>query len=201
MLRVWHWALALTLIVSLTTGFIGDLATMDVHLKSGYAAIGLALFRLGWACWGGRNARFAAYRLTPSRLLAQLRARLPASDAHTPWGALLALSLWCAVALQTTAGLFASDEIATEGPFAHRASAHTVHIATWVHTRVCWAIALLVATHVLAIGVYAIRRNPLVGAMWSGRKHAAPSAPRTLVLRGVLTLAGAAALVAALLSV
>jgi len=189
------------LLVSLATGFIGSVATMDVHLQSGYAAIALALFRLGWAFWGGRNDRFAAYRIRPSVLLAQLRGRLPPGFVHTPWGAVLALTLWCAVALQTATGLFASDEISSEGPFAHRASEHGVHIATWIHTRLCWAIATLMASHVLAIGIYALRGDPLVAAMWTGRKPDAPHEPRALIVRGALTLAGAAAAVALLLSI
>jgi len=187
--------------VSLTTGFVGDIASMDVHLVSGYVAIALVLFRLGWAFWGGRNERLTEYRTSPTRLYAQLRGAPAPSGAHTPWGALLALAVWCAVALQTATGLFASDEITSEGPFAHRSSDHTVHLATWIHTRLCWLIALLAIAHVLAIGVYALRRDPLVGAMWHGRKRGAHEEPRALVARGLLTIIGAAAIVAALLSI
>jgi cytochrome b len=190
-LRVWHWAFGLTLIVSLATGFVGDIAVMDVHLKAGYAALVLALFRLGWAIWGGRNARLGSYRIDLDALRAHLRGRPPPDRAHTPFGGLLALSLWCAVALQTATGLFASDEIATE---------QGMHLATWIHTRLCWAIALLVSGHLLAIGIYAARRDPLVASMWTGRKLGVPEEPRALILRAGLTFAGAAAAVVTLLS-
>jgi cytochrome b len=47
-LRAWHWLFALCIGGSLVTGLSGDIGWMDWHLRFGYCACGLLLFRLLW---------------------------------------------------------------------------------------------------------------------------------------------------------
>jgi len=196
-IRIWHWAFAAALTVSLTTGLSGEIGWMDTHLSSGYAVIALALFRLGWALWGGRHHRIAAYRLSPGRLWKQLRGHHDdPSAAHTPLGALLALVLWLAVAIQAGTGLFASDDIFTEGPFARRVSDGAVDGATWVHVRLQWLVLGLIVTHLTAMAWYGfVRRDALVYGMFTGRKPGPAAEPQQRLGRALATLIGAAALV------
>lgn len=174
---------------------------MDTHLLSGYAVIVLALFRLGWAFWGGRHSRFAAYRPSPAKLWAQLRDRHDdATAAHTPWGALLAVVLWLAVTVQTGTGLFSSDDIFTEGPFARRVGDTVVDGATWIHVRLQWLILALAIGHVLAIAWYGlVRRDRLVYAMFTGRKSGPAAEPHQRLGRALATLTAAGALLYAAL--
>jgi cytochrome b len=72
-LRVWHWLFALCLAGSLTTGLLGDISLMDWHMRLGFTAIGLLLFRLGWALWGARYARWHTFAVTPARFVAFVR--------------------------------------------------------------------------------------------------------------------------------
>src|ERR1700748_1789730 len=58
--RVFHWALALCVVGSFTSGYIGGNA-MAWHLRFGYAAFALLLFRLVWGFVGGRWSRFASF--------------------------------------------------------------------------------------------------------------------------------------------
>jgi cytochrome b len=173
---------------------------MDTHLLSGYAVLTLLVFRAGWFLWGGGHSRWSAYRVSLRRLLGQLRGQVDSTAAHTPFGALLLLTLWALAAVQTTSGLFASDDIFTEGPLAHRLDDAGVDLATAIHTRLFWALVALVAGHLLAIAAYALRRHALVAAMFTGRKPGPPAESRQRIGAAIATLAGSAALVYALVN-
>lgn len=190
-LRLWHWAFALTVGGSLTTGLLGDIAVMDWHLRLGYVALGLLLFRVGWALWGGRHARLASFRISPARLLAHFRGR-PAGGARTAPGAALVLLLLAAVATQAVSGLYTTDDIFTEGPLVRNAPEETVDIMTALHHRVFWVVLTLIGVHLLAHAVYALRRDPTPLAMFTGRKPAAVEATRHYPVRALVTAAGAA---------
>jgi cytochrome b len=170
---------------------------MDTHLRAGYCVIALLIFRLGWALWGGRHSRLAAYRPTPARLWGQLRGRgTDATDAHTPFGALLAIGLWTVVALQAGAGLFTTDHIFTEGPFVRGTDRTIVDSATALHTRLHWLVLALIAGHVAAIAWYGlVRRDLLARAMFTGRKIGPATESRQRWLLAAATLLGAATLV------
>jgi len=199
-IRLWHWAFAGALIVSLGTGLADDVTLMETHLGAGYCVAALLLFRAGWFLWGGRHSRLAAYRVSAGRLLEQLRGRVDPTAAHTPFGALLLLGLWSLAAVQVTSGLFASDDIFTQGPLAHHLDDAGVDAATAIHTRVFWPILALVAGHLLAIGWYGLaRRERLALAMFTGRKAGPEAEPRRRLLGALATLTGAGALVYALI--
>ncbi|MEQ8858147.1 MAG: cytochrome b/b6 domain-containing protein [Pseudomonadales bacterium] len=194
-LRLWHWAFALSVTASLATGWIGDISLMDWHLRLGYLALGLLLFRLGWAIWGARYARLATFRPTPSRLLAHLRGR-GAADPRTAPGAALVLLLVGLVATQAVAGLFTSDGIFTEGPLVRHASDGVVDAMSALHHRVFWGVGALIGVHLLAHLVYAWRRDPTPLSMFTGRKPARiDGAVAHLPGRALMTAAAAAAAV------
>ncbi|MDZ7668286.1 MAG: cytochrome b/b6 domain-containing protein [Gammaproteobacteria bacterium] len=137
-LRIWHWLFALCVAGSLTTGWLGDIALMDWHMRLGYCALGLLLFRLGWALWGGRYARLATFRPWPGRFIAHFRGRAAAEPRTAP-GAALALLLVTLVAAQALSGLYTTDDIFTDGPLVRGASDATVDLMSAVHHRVSGA--------------------------------------------------------------
>lgn len=190
-LRIWHWAFAMTITGSLVTGWLGEIALMDWHLRLGYLALGLLLFRIGWAIWGSRYARLTAFRPSPRRLLAHLRGRGTA-DPRTAPGAALGLLLVALVALQATSGLFTSDEIFTEGPLVRHASDDLVEAMSALHHRVFWGVGALVGLHLLAHLIYALCRDPTPLSMFTGRKPAeVVEGIRHLPVRALLTAAAA----------
>jgi cytochrome b len=108
----------------------------------------------------------------------------------------LALGLWLLAAIQAGTGLFASDDIFTEGPFADRISDDGVDRATAVHVRVYWLVLAAIAGHVVAIAWYGVvRRDRLALAMFTGRKAGPAVETRSRWLAAAATLAGAAAIV------
>jgi cytochrome b len=194
--RLWHWSFAVALCVSLYTGLSGDLSLMDLHMVSGGCVIALLLFRAGWALWGGRYERITQYRTSFRSLLEHFTSPRKEAGAHSAPAAAMAIALWCAVIVQAGTGPFSSDDIVTDGPFAHYLSESGVATATAIHTRVCWIIVALIVTHLGALAWYARQRDPVVLSMWNGRIATnLPSINGHLLRRAVLTAVGSAALV------
>ena len=195
-LRVWHWAFALSVLCSLTTGLSGEIAWMDAHLISGYCAGGLLLFRLMWGFFGGTYSRWSNYRFSLSRFIDHFRGR-GTSDPHTSPGIVLAVVLLLAVTAQVTSGLFATDDIFIEGPLVAYADDDTVSFMNALHHRLFWLVIALLATHLTAHLVYGLRRDPTPLAMFSGRKPTSRPLPATrqFALRGLVLATLSAAFV------
>ena len=194
--RVWHWLFATSLCVSLYTGFDGSIGAMELHIGSGVTIIGLLLFRLGWALWGGRYVRLDQYRTTPPAIWQHLRSRMTRGAAHTPPGAAMAIAMFVAVLTQAVSGLFSSDDIFTDGPYAHLVNSAGVSLATSIHTRACWVVLGLAALHLTAVAWYGWRRDPVAMSMLNGRNAASqPAITQQLWVRATFTAFAAAAIV------
>lgn len=201
-LRVWHWLFAICVSASLVTGLLGEVSLMDWHLWLGYSALALLLFRLGWGLWGGRYARLGTFRPSPARFLAYFRRGGHAGSAgprtagpRTAPGAALVILLLLAVTVQAVAGLFTTDDIFTEGPLVRHASSDTVDLMSALHHRVYWVVLALIAVHLLAHLVYALRRDPTPLSMFTGRKRIAVPPAQHLPVRALLTALASAVMV------
>jgi cytochrome b len=156
-------------------------------MRSGYAILALLLFRIAWGFVGSDTARFSVFVRSPAAAIDYLRdlgrgVVRPAAG-HNPAGGWMVLALLAALLIQTTAGLFADDEIATRGPLAVKASNAFVSQMTRLHDYNQWVLVGLVALHVVAILVYQWRfKLGLTRLMITGtlRGYLAPglSAPR-----------------------
>lgn len=195
-LRVWHWAFALCVLGSLVTGLSGEIAWMDAHLRFGYCAGGLLLFRLLWGFLGGDYSRWWRYRTTPARFIAHFTGR-GSVDPHTAPGIVLSVLLMLAVAGQVSTGLFASDDIFIEGPLVRHADSATVDLMNAIHHRLFWLVIAAISTHLLAHLVYGLRGDADALAMFTGRKRT--TVPLTATpqrsVRGLVVAAVSAALV------
>jgi cytochrome b len=81
--------------------------------------------------------------------------------------------------LQAGTGLFADDDIATQGPLAAKVSEAWVGRLTAVHKWNEWAIVAAVVLHVSAIAFYRlVLRKDLIGPMVHGRIESEAAAPR-----------------------
>ncbi|CDW92786.1 MAG TPA: cytochrome b/b6 domain-containing protein [Thiomonas arsenitoxydans] len=172
-LRLFHWALAACVTVSIVTGLIGGNA-MQYHYWSGYTLIALLVFRLVWGVAGSRHARFWNFVHGPRAIWRYVRGDDPRPEhlrlGHNPLGSLSVLALLTVVALQVISGLFANDEIFNQGPLANYVSDRTSAIFTFYHTTIGQPlIYALVGLHLAAIAYYAIfKRENLVRPMLTG---------------------------------
>ena len=173
--RVFHWMLAALILLSWITSEIAGNA-MTYHMWSGYAILTLVVSRIVWGFIGSEHARFRAILHGP-RAIIGYASGLFGSDSryylgHNPVGGISVVLMLAAVLLQALTGLFANDDIATEGPLAHLVSEATSSVLTTIHRYNFYVLTTLIAVHVAAALFYLIvKRENLIGAMFTGRKR------------------------------
>ena len=205
--RVVHWLLVVLIAVSWITAEIGGNA-MTYHMWSGYTILTLVAFRIVWGFVGSTHARFASFVKGPAavfRYAAGLfRRDTPRYAGHNPLGGWSVLLMLACVALQAGTGLFANDEIFTEGPLASRVEMDTSLFLTTIHRYNFYVLLALVSLHIAAILFYLlVKRENLIGAMFTGRKllpEDVPAAEPVSSWRALVVLLIAAGAVAALVN-
>ena len=175
--RLFHWLLALSITGALITIHLGG-AWMDWHVRFGIASFALLLFRLVWGLIGPRYARFSQFIRSPAQTIDYLRARHGTRYAgHNPLGAWSVLAMLLLFLLQSSTGLFANDDVMTQGPLSQFVSNDTVALFTRIHSLTEYLLYAIIALHLLAIGFYSIRGEALVPPMMTGDvpKHTLPA--------------------------
>lgn len=174
-LRVFHWALVALVSAAIATGLAGG-AWMTWHARAGSGIAALLVFRLAWGLWGTRYARFAQFWPSPARVQAYLRGRWRGLG-HNPLGALSVFAVLALLVTQVATGLFGNDEIGFAGPWSAWISEDLSLQLTGWHRLAAKLLYGWLALHGAAIAVYTlVRRQPLLRAMWSGRRRGAPAA-------------------------
>lgn len=186
--RIFHWATVLLVAACWWTAS-GD-GDMDKHLLCGYAVLTLLLFRLVWGVVGSTTARFAHFVRAPAAVLEYFsdmrKTDAPPHIGHNPAGGWMVLALLGMLLLIAGSGLFANDDILTEGPLAHFVGTDLSDLATAWHERGFYILLALVGLHLGAILFYLlVKKENLVRPMFSGIKFCASNEiPRNLRTRG-----------------
>ena len=172
--RVFHWLLAALVLFSFITGNIGGTA-MRYHEWSGFTILVLLVFRLVWGFVGGAQARFAAFVSGPAGVAryaaSLLRGDPPAHIGHNPLGGWSILALLASLLIQASTGLFANDDILTEGPLFGWVSKQTSDRLTGIHHLNQKVLLVLIVIHICAVFFYLIaRRENLIKPMITGTK-------------------------------
>lgn len=193
-LRIFHWALVGLVSAAIATGLAGG-AWMSWHARAGSGLAALLVFRLAWGLWGTRYARFVQFWPTPLRVWAHLRGRWQGLG-HNPLGALSVFAVLALLITQVLTGLFGNDEIGFAGPWSGWIAEELSLKLTGWHKLAAKLLYVWLGLHLAAIAVYVlVRRQPLLRAMWQGRRPgaavAAAERPRWPLL--LLSLAFAAA--------
>jgi cytochrome b len=181
--RLFHWLLVALVCVSVATGKVGGNA-MKWHLYSGYGVLFLLLFRLLWGIFGSTYARFSHFLRWPSEVLGYASRLFRPEPSHTlghnPLGGLMVGLMLAVLLFQAGSGLFANDDIATEGPlYAKVGKDLSDRITSW-HKLNSNLVVALAGAHVAAVLFYlGYKRENLVRPMVTGwkRVHRAPQEP------------------------
>jgi len=173
--RLFHWGL----VGAVTTSLIaGEFGYMDIHVMSGHVVLALILFRLGWGVFGGKHARFSDFIKGPGEVLAYTKKLIsgdtPAHKGHNPMGALSVLAVLAVLIVQVSTGLFANDDILTEGPLASEVSKSTSDYLTYLHYQSGYVLYGLIGLHLAAVLFYTIKGHPIIVAMISGKMSGLP---------------------------
>ncbi|MBR9830246.1 MAG: hypothetical protein GYB41_16700 [Oceanospirillales bacterium] len=190
--RLFHWSLAASILFAWWSGEQGG-NWMQWHMYAGYTVLGLVLFRLLWGFAGSHYARFSEFVRSPVHTLrygAQLaKQKEPHHIGHNPLGGWMVLALLLLSAAQAGTGLFANDEIFTEGPLVHLVSYDlSVEITRW-HKLIFDGLLIAIGLHLIGVIVHQVfKGEKLVQAMLHGRKPVAeqtPHRPFVPFVRGV----------------
>lgn len=173
-IRIFHWSLAVLVVVALVTALVGGKA-MLWHGRAGIAIAGLLAFRLVWAIAGSTYARFSHFVRSPATIIDYMEGRWEGLG-HNPLGALSVLAMLTLLTAQVATGLAANDDIAFNGPLYPLVTKDLSNSLTGLHDLNAWLVGALVLLHLGAIGFYAWKKNenlvlPMIHG-WKARKTA-----------------------------
>jgi cytochrome b len=199
--RLFHWSIVVLVAAAVITAKLGGNA-MVWHMRAGFAILALVLFRILWGFAGSRHARFASFLRGPRPILDYLRStakgRHPVSIGHNPLGGWSVVALLAVLLIQATTGLFANDDIATDGPLVKFITKDLSDTFTRYHHRNVWALGGLIGLHVAAVAFHLlVVKENLVRPMLHGKKRlhrslAAQGVDKVPHLRAVVLLASSA---------
>lgn len=175
-IRLFHWSLAGSLGFAWWSAEQGG-NWMIWHMYAGYTVLSLILFRLIWGIVGSPYARFRQFVRSPGQTLVYLRDMLlrrePHYAGHNPAGGWMVVVLLALCLAQGVTGLFANDDIMTEGPLVQFISYDlSLSITSWHHL---FFNLLMAAVGLHLLGVFyhqRLRNEPLIQGMLHGRKPA-----------------------------
>lgn len=174
--RVWHWVLALAIVVNWSFGTWMTFDNIEWHFYVGYTVLGLVAFRILWGLVGPRPIRLSALFHTPAatwRYFKRLPRRVPSgTPGHNPIGSLSIIAMLIVIAGQAVSGLFLESEDFFEyAPLNSYVSSETAKIMRWWHGNLADALLVLVVLHVAAVLFYLVwKRENLIKPMFSGWK-------------------------------
>jgi len=172
-LRVFHWALVLLFVVAYLSGSRPGYYT--VHKASGYAILGLLVFRLIWGFIGSGPARFASFVKGPAAAFGHLKELLQRQHrplpGHNPLGGWAVLAILVLMAVQILSGLFATT-FDYEGPLANLLSDAGQDMMAGLHAFTVNLLLAVLAVHLIGIAATSLLgRENLVASMIHGRKQ------------------------------
>lgn len=170
--RLFHWALVLSIAAALALGFLGPKWLLDWHVWAGYLAAALIVFRLVWGFAGSTFARFSSFPPSLARVRAHLSGRHGAGYGHNPLGALMVYALLAIVLALAISGMLTLGGVVRQGPLAALTTYVGGRSAKEIHELLAWGILALVALHVGGVAFESRREGEnLAGAMVTGRKR------------------------------
>lgn len=170
--RLFHWVLVIAVCALFYTGLQGKL---DLHMKLGQFVLGLLLFRLIWGFIGNRQARFSDFIAGPAAAIAYLRGLFgrngPKYLGHNPVGGYAVLLMLALLLIQASTGLFASDDIATDGPLYAKVSSSLSARLSTLHRLGFDALLVIILIHLASNAFYLlVKRENLIRPMVTGSK-------------------------------
>ena len=160
-LRLWHWALAASVLAAWFTPTVYD----SVHRIVGYTVLALLAFRLVWGVWGSRYSRFrmvgVRLRAAPGYLWNLRRGMTGRYIGLNPAGTLMLVALLLSLAVSAISGAL---------------SVTVTFFGVWwiedTHVYASDAVMVLVVLHVVGVVLMGLlQRENLIRSMFTGRKR------------------------------
>ncbi len=175
--RLFHWTV-LGLVIGLWLTSQSNLCyDMTWHAYFGYGLLTLILFRITWGIWGSHYACFKEFVCGPKKVIGYIQHLFKPNASlyigHNPLGAWSVLLLLTALLIQSGTGLFANDDLFTEGPLYGLIPKDWSDLLTKVHKFNFYIVLLgLIVVHVSAILFYRfVKKENLLLPMITGYKQ------------------------------
>ncbi len=168
--RLVHWLFVVLVGVSWWTAETGRL---EWHRWSGYAVLGVLLFRIYWGFFGSSTARFGRFVHGPRGVLDYMRGRWTPAAGHNPLGSWSVVALIVLLLVQVGLGLFAVDVDGIEsGPLSMYVDFDTGRTCAGLHNLIFKILQIVILVHVLAVLFYLVfKKENLIGAMVTGKRR------------------------------
>jgi len=175
-IRIFHWSFV-AILISLWYTSDQDRGLIEIHMKLGYVALSLVIFRVLWGFFGTKHAQFKNFipsfyqikiYIQSSRL-----AKVKSYVGHNPIGSLMVIFILFMVLLQAISGLFIDDDVFSAGPYNGVLSSEFEKLFNTIHHNGFDVILALGAMHIAAVFYYLIiKKQNLIKPMFSGKKAA-----------------------------
>jgi cytochrome b len=173
--RLFHWLLVALVAASFVSAKAGGNA-MQYHEWSGVTILALLVFRTIWGFVGSQPSRFRDFVKGPAAVWRYAKTLVKGKSAphlgHNPLGGWSVLAMLLVVMLQACLGLFANDDIITEGPLYLWVSKPTSDWLTKIHKLNQYVLMGLVAIHLFAVAFhFFVKGENLLKPMITGIKY------------------------------
>lgn len=176
-LRLFHWALAVSVIGAIMSAKIGVLA---IHERFGLAVMALVGWRIIWGFIGGYHARFVNFLRGPITALNWLRVEIAGHNkvrgaGHSPLAGYAVLALLTITWFMAFSGSISTDGILYDGPLAHLVPTLNKTAGSLHHFGEKF-LFLIIFLHIATILIYKlIKKRGLTSAMINGRATDSPT--------------------------
>lgn len=168
-LRLFHWSLVILIGLSWYSGEQDKFGIWaDVHLWSGYGVVVLIAWRILWGLMGSDTALFSQFLRGPAAVLAYLRGARQKHAGHNPLGAISVIILLALPLVIALLGLFSSDGMFFEGPFAGENGGEIKGIHRQLGEILYWIVGLHVAA---VLWYWVVKKINLILPMITGKKQ------------------------------
>ncbi len=173
-IRSSHWIIVLMVTFAWLSARYGDVE-LKWHSWNGYALFVLILSKVIWGFVGSTTARFSHFIKSPKIILQYLRSLFlgysKETIGHNPAGGVMVLILYLLLIVQGLTGLFSTDDVFFEGPFAYYISESFVKSATALHHYFFNTLIILIIVHIIAVIYHQlVKKEKLLQAMILGTK-------------------------------
>ena len=124
--RVFHWSLVALVFIA----FLSSEEGTSVHIKAGYAIVGLVIFRIVWGFVGTKHARFTDFVKGPRKVVAYLKGLLsgkpPYYFGHNPAGGLMIVAILVTLLCVAFTGIKTEEGERAEHAFTENGSGFSI---------------------------------------------------------------------------
>ena len=149
-IRIFHLLLILTISISIISG---KFSYFYIHEISGVTLFLLILFRIYWGFFGGYYSKFKNFNLSKNSILNYFKNKNKKYFGHNPLGSLSIFSIFIIILLTSVSGMFSSDDIFYDGPFAKLAP-QLIGIFTNIHNILHYFLYIFLILHLCAVSYY-----------------------------------------------